>query len=518
MTAVGRLAARVGALSGWRRWALATMLGALAAAALPPVHAVIALAVAMPPLIWLIDGAPGPRRAFADGWWFGLGYFIAGLYWISYSLLVDGDRFAWMIPFAVLGIPALLAIYIGLVAVVTRYAPPGWTRIVAFAAAWTLAEWLRGVLFTGFPWNLLGTVWTLADAPLQFAAIGGVLGLGLITAFMAAAPAALSLAGPSRWAVPALAATVMGLLWGGGAARLAGAEDGTVPGVMLRLVQPNIAQRLKWRRELRDSHLARYLELSRQPATRPITHLIWPESAMPFLVSEDHARRRIMAATIPPGGLLLTGALRRDRGPDGAVRLWNSLHVIDRGGRILATYDKAHLVPFGEYVPLRGILGFAKVTAGRTDFSAGPGARLITLPGLPPVRPLICYEAIFSGETVGPGARPGWLLNLTNDAWFGVSSGPYQHFAAARLRAVEHGLPLVRAANTGISGIIDGYGRVRAKLGLDRAGVIDGPLPNTLSTRTVYAGLGDNLPVGCAILLLGLAFYWKNIRKTENFA
>ncbi|MEE8333747.1 MAG: apolipoprotein N-acyltransferase [Alphaproteobacteria bacterium] len=518
MIAPGRLAARIGALSGWRRWALAAMLGMLAAAALPPVHAVIALVVAVPPLIWLIDGAPGPRRAFADGWWFGLGYFIAGLYWISYSLLVDGDRFAWMIPFAVFGIPAALAIYIGFVAVVTWYAPPGWTRIVAFAAAWTMAEWLRGVLFTGFPWNLLGTVWTLADAPLQFAAIGGVLGLGLVTAFVAAAPAALCLPGRSRWGVPALAAAVLAALWGGGAARLAVADSGTVPGVMLRLVQPNIAQRLKWRRELRDSHLARYVALSRQPGARAITHLIWPESAVPFLVSEDDARRRIMAATIPPGGVLLTGALRRGRDPDGTVRLWNSLHVIDPGARILATYDKVHLVPFGEYVPLRGILDVAKVTAGRTDFSAGPGARLITPPGLPPVRPLICYEAIFSGETVGPGARPGWLLNVTNDAWFGISSGPYQHFAAARLRAVEHGLPLVRVANTGISGIVDGYGRVQAKLGLDRAGVIDAPLPDSLFTSTVYADVGDDLPVGCAIFLLGLAFFWKVIKKIRYFA
>ena len=271
-----------------------------------------------------------------------------------------------------------------------------------------------------------------------------------------------------------------------------------VPGVHLRLVQPNIPQALKWRRELRRSHVQKQLKLSLAPALagsgstplKPPTHIIWAETSVPYILANTPGLSQVLAAAVPPGGLMIFGAPRASPAGVTPRQLWNSLQAIDDKGRVKGTYDKHHLVPFGEYVPFRDILPIEKLTAGRQDFSPGPGIRTLAFDGLPPVSPLICYEVIFSGNVVDAENRPQWLLNLTNDAWFGQSFGPYQHFAAARLRAVEEGLPLVRVANTGISGVIDGYGRTIRRLGLGQEGVIDSPLPAALDDRTMYSRFG----------------------------
>jgi apolipoprotein N-acyltransferase len=486
------MADRLATLGGWRAHAVSFLLGAGAALALPPVHAIPVLAVSFSGLIWQIDGAARGRTAFARGWWFAFGFFVAGLYWIAHALLTDPARYGWMIPFAVGGLAAYLALFPGLAALVAhRFAPPGWGRILVFAAAWTAGEGLRGTLLTGFPWNPIGTVWTVSTPMLQIAAITGVYGLGLITVAAAAAPATLAATGRRRWAPPVCAAALLAAVYVGGAARLAGASTAVVPGVVLRLVQPNIAQPHKWRKDLREAQFAKLLRMSKTAAPTPPTHVIWSETAAPFVVADDEPARRRMAEVVPAGGYLLTGGLRTGRSAAGRFQVWNSLYAIDREGRVAATYDKFHLVPFGEYVPFRSVIGFAKLTAGDTDFSAGPGPRSLTLDGLPPVGPLICYEAIFPGRVVAGGDRPGWLLNVTNDAWFGISSGPYQHFASARMRAVEEGLPLVRVANTGISGVIDAHGRVTARLGLGRDGILDVALPVATATPTPFARFGN---------------------------
>ncbi len=487
-----RIADRLAALGGWRAHGMSFLFGAVSAAALPPVHAIPVLALAFPALIWQLDGAGRARTAFARGWWFGFGFFVAGLYWIAHALLTDPARWGWMIPFAVGGLAAVLALFPGLAALVAqRFARPGWGRILVFSAAWTAGEVLRGVALTGFPWNPLGNVWTVSPPMLQIAAIIGVYGLGLITVAAAAAPATLAETGRRRWAPLVCASALLVAVYAGGSARLAGASSAVVPGVVLRLVQPNIAQHHKWRADLRAAQLAKYLRLSMAVANQTPTHVIWAETAAPFVVANDAASRRRMADAVPVGGYLLTGALRTSRSATGQIEVWNSLHAIDRNGRVAATYDKFHLVPFGEYMPFRSVLGFTKLTAGDTDFSAGPGPRSLTLAGLPPLGPLICYEAIFPGRVVAPGDRPGWLLNVTNDAWFGISSGPYQHFASARMRAVEEGLPLVRVANTGISGVVDAYGRVTARLGLGLEGIVDARLPVAIETPTPFARWGN---------------------------
>ncbi len=459
---------------------------------MPPVFALPLLLVAFPGLVWLTDGAGGPWRAFTAGWWWGAGFFIAGLYWFADALLVAPERYGWLVPFALGAVGAVGGVFTGLVTLLLRLSRArGAGRILVFAAVWTFVEWVRGWIFTGFPWNLIGTGWAFDAAALQLAAVAGVYALSLVTVLAAAMPAVLADPLPGRWRKVAIALGLPLLAWAGGAARLAFADHAKVPGVRLALVQPNIPQSLKWDPKLAEAHLARLAALSRAGRAQGATHIVWPELAVPWSLAQNPALVRMLATLAPPGGALITGA-PRVAGSGAEFQAWNSLSVIEASGRIAATYDKFHLVPFGEYMPFRWLLPFEKLAIGPTDFSAGPGPRTLTLPGAPPVDPLICYEVIFPHRVVNESHRPGWILNITNDGWFGISSGPYQHLAAARLRAVEEGLPLVRVANTGISAVFDAYGRVRTRLGLGREGVLMANLPQALPA-TPFAQYGNGL-------------------------
>ncbi len=498
-----RLAGALAALGGWRRLAVAALLGVLAAAALPPLYVFPALLPAFSAVFWMLRGAQDGRQAALTGWAFGTGYFAAGLYWVGIAFLVDAERFGWAMPFAVGGLAAGLALFPALAFWLTdlarrRFALDGVALVVTLAAAWLVGEGLRAWILTGFPWNLIGSVWAFSAAALQPASLGGVWLLSLITVAAAAAPAALAV--PARRRPVTLAAVVLLLVlplagWGFGAWRLASAplpgspENIAQPEVRLRLVQPSIPQELKWRNDQRAGNLRLQAELSLRPGHDDRTLIIWPETAVPYLLAAEPRLRQELAGVVPAGGYLIAGAPRVDPDkPDGEI--WNSLHALDDSGRIAATYDKVHLVPFGEYTPLRSLLGLAKLTAGTRDFSAGPGPLSLGLPGVPPFSPLICYEVIFPGAVTPPagdGPRPRWLLNLTNDAWFGFSSGPYQHFASARIRAVEEGLPLVRAANNGISAVIDAYGRIIDKTNLNDRGIIDTSLPSAAEIPTLYS-------------------------------
>ncbi len=492
-----RFKERIAAMSTVRRFALSALSGAIAAAAFAPLYLLPLLVPALVGMVWLTDTSRGPRSAFAIGWWFGLGHFSAGLYWIGYAFLTFPDRYGWMAPFAVLGLSAGLAIFPAFVTMLLRLVPiVGVGRILLFSGLWTFFEWLRGWMFTGFPWNLIGSAWVVSDAMIQAAAVAGVYGLSLLSVAVAAMPAVLADPCEGRGMGRNMAAIVtafvaLGLVWGAGTVRLAGASGETQPGIVLRLIQPNIEQKLKWRSDLRSRHVEDQIRMSLQDSKVAPTHVIWAETAVPFYLANEARLRRTIAGAVPPEGLLITGAPRTPSARGASFRVFNSLHAINRQGDIVATYDKFHLVPFGEYVPFRNILKFSKITEGGTGFTPGPGPRTLELPGLPPVGPLICYEVIFPGHVTDAGDRPKWLLNITNDGWYGISSGPYQHFAAARLRAVEEGLPLVRVANTGISGVIDAYGRTLSRLDLGSAGVLDSPLPVPLEGMTIYAELGN---------------------------
>ncbi len=503
-------------LWGWRRFAVALAAGGLSALALPPFSFFPVLWLTFPVFVWLIDGATAAegagllRRllpAAIVGWSFGFGFFLAGLWWVGLAFLAEADVFGWLMPFGVVGLPAYLALYWAFGAALARlFWSDGWSRVVTFAVALSIAEWLRGHLFTGFPWNAVGYALTPMPLMMQSAALVGIWGLTLAACFIFAAPVLLvAEGGASRKAGRVAFACAAGLLLahlGFGAVRLAGGPDALVPDVHLRVLQPNIPQGERWGIAEADAVMQRYVSLSGAgkgaAGLAGVTHLIWPESAFPFLLTERPSALTAIANLLPPGVTLITGAARaewppRDVPAGDQPSVFNAIYVIDDGGEILDAYDKVHLVPFGEYIPFGGLLrwlGLRQLITLPGGFTPGSGRRALTVPGAPLAAPLVCYEIVFPGDVLPAGARPGWLINVTDDSWFGDTPGPYQHFLQARVRAVEEGLPLVRSADSGISAIVDAHGRVIASLGLNEMGVVDGGLPVALSP-TPYGRFGD---------------------------
>tara|TARA_B100000029_G_scaffold308585_1_gene301265 strand:+ start:8586 stop:10157 length:1572 start_codon:yes stop_codon:yes gene_type:complete len=508
-----RLSLWLSGLTGWRRYALAWLLGAVLSLSLPPLYIWPALLVGFTGILWILDGCSDRRSAFGVGWCFGFGYIGLSLYWISSALLIEPDRTGWMIPFAVLGLPAFFAFWVGLATLVVRLLNiSGAARVLLFAGAWCAAEWLRGHAFTGFPWNLIGYAAAGSDALLQATALVGIYGLGFLVVLAAAIPATLAggaedISRARRYGPAVLVLVGIAMIWLGGTVRLLVAHDEIVPDVTLRLVQANISQHHKWQEERRRANLARYFQLSSQSGSEDVTHIIWPETAVPYFLAADPDLSRAIGRLVKPGGMVITGAPRTTTWRERPLRVWNAVHAIDHDGQISGTYDKSHLLPFGEYVPLRPLLrrlGVEKITSGQGDFQAGVGKTTIEMPGIPPLGILICYEAIFPGEVVSTASRPAWLLNVTNDAWFGHTAGPHQHFTMSRVRAVEEGLPIVRVANTGISGVADSYGRIIVRSDLGEVRVIDVSLPAALTELTPYARWGD---AGILAVLMVVAVY-----------
>lgn len=505
------------------RFALLPLLGAASAAALPPLYTLPALVVGFSGLLLAVRESRSLPGAHSIGWIFGFGYFLAGLYWIGNSFLVDAALSGWMAVPATVGLSGFLAVFPALASAGARLLSrlgPG--EVVSLGVAWTAAEWLRGSLLTGFPWNLVGYVWTVSDQTLQGAALFGVYGLSLLTVMVAAAPAATWSSGAEpgnglRWRPIWLLVLFPAGLWLAGELRLQAMPTPGGQGLRLRVVQGNVPQALKWRPEERDRIVQRYLSFSAFGRPSDVRVQIWPETALPVALANDPDRRAAVAAAIPEDGVLLTGSVRFLEGTDGDRQPRNSLLAISDSGEILAAYDKVRLVPFGEYVPLRWLLPFKKLVQGRGDFTPGVGPATVEVPGVPPFQPLICYEAIFPGWTArNDGTRAQWLLNVTNDAWFGRSSGPYQHFQMARTRAVAQGLPLVRAANTGISAVVDPLGRVTARLGLDETGVLDAALPDALAAGTPYSRYGEGIVVAMAFLAMAASAALRRFGRTSR--
>jgi apolipoprotein N-acyltransferase len=518
-------AIRLAELQGLRRYGAAFLLGVLAAAALPPVDMTPVLVLSFVGFVWLFDGAQRSREAFGIGWCFGLGFFVAGFYWMTAALFVDIARFWWLTPFALLGVPAGLAIFTG-IATLAAHATcralnwRGVSRVLALAVFWSAAEWLRGHVLTGLPWNLVGYAWSGAFpgslAMLQITSIVGIYALSLLTVTAAALPATLGDLGGRRWPPLIASAALLAGCFSFGWARLESVgAPAAQPGIEIRIVQPSIPQTLKNEPAERLANFRRQVALSSEPAalgSPPFNVLIWPEASAPPFLDRDTGARMIIAGLLPAQGMALVGSDRSDPPPGPLDHFWNSMVAVDHAGAIQGYYDKAHLVPFGEYVPFRSVLPMDKITPGTTDFSFGPGRRTLHLPGLPPVSPLICFEAIFPGAVVDPADRPQWLLVISNDAWYGFTSGPFQHFAITRVRAVEEGLPVVRAANNGISGLIDPLGRVVRRLGLDVVGALDVPLPRALPA-TVYEQVGDAFFFAALPVLLGLAWALSRLKR-----
>ena len=495
-------------LKGWRAAGAAFVAGALAALAMPPLHWLPLAVVGIVAFVWLWDTAPGPRSALLRGWAWGTGHFAVGSYWIVEAFFVPPADYGPLGPPIVIGLAALLGFFPAMAAGAAKWITLRWPsmggrycRLLLLAIAWAIAEWLRGHVFTGYAWNPLAHVWAFATPLLQGAALFGVYGLGLLTFMILAAPVA-------GWRASILALVVAGGAGFAGQAAMA-PVDTAGDGPLVRIVQPNTPQAEKWRPEMRAAHMAKLVEMSRRDGFDGLAAVIWPETAPPVVVVPGSAVLEVMAKAVPPGGYLLTGAARQTRNREDGV--WNSLLVVDGEGGIVATYDKVHLVPLGEYIPFHKQLAPVSGAIGRGSFEVGESRVTLDLPRLPSFSPIICYEVIFPAAVTGPGPRPRWLLNVTNDAWFGLSSGPYQHLASARLRAVEEGLPMIRAANTGVSAVIDAHGRVLASLAIGQEGIIDHVLPPPRAA-TSYSLWGDWILLAVA-LILASAIAWNSHRN-----
>ncbi len=509
-----RIGDRLAGARGWRRRLLALAAGAATALAFAPFYFLPLMAAGYSALIFLLDGAAGePKKrgaAFATGWFFGFGFFLVGLYWMAFSFFVQAEEFAWMAPFAVTGMPAFLALFFGGASVLAvSFWRPGAPRVLVFAASLMLFEYARGHVLTGLPWNLPGQAFAGTAAGAQSAAVYGAYGLSLVALLAAMAPAAWKGAA-LKGAGASLA--IAALLFAGGAARLAMPGPGVHDDVIVRIVQPNIPQREKIDWDLWGRNFAKHIELSKGAAPRGAKlFILWPENAA-SLVTEVDGAMEMLAQELPRGSALLAGAVRRESDAAGKERYYNSLAVIVDAPpgapphRVVSGYyDKHHLVPFGEYLPFADFLrsvGLAQLAPYDDGFSSGPGPRTMNAGG-PSFAPLICYEAIFPGEMHPRGERPEWLATVTNDAWFGDTSGPRQHLDQARLRSIETGLPMARSANTGASALIDSRGRYGGRLPLYETGVFDAPLPRA-AHPTIYARMGDSI---FALMMIGCAAY-----------
>ncbi|MET0675178.1 MAG: apolipoprotein N-acyltransferase [Bradyrhizobium sp.] len=501
---------------GWKRAGIALAAGALSALAMAPFNAWPVLFVTLPVAVWLIDGAAAGKRrgvpaAAMAGFWFGLGYFVPGLYWTGNAFLVDADTFAWLMPFAVLGLPTYLALFPALGFALARLI---WTRdatrVLALAVALTFSEWLRGYALSGFPWNAFGYALSEPLALAQAASLIGLWGMTFLAVAIFASPATL-LDGSSRgrrpWIAPVAALALLLAMGVFGAIRLA-LQPTNLTGVKLRIMQPNLQQDVKFNYGAKSQVMQKYLALSdrasgpQSTGVRDAQILIWPESAFPFFLTRESDAMAQIAELLPKGTVLITGSVRAPDLPPGVrvTRAYNSIYVIDHDGSVVSVYDKLHLVPFGEYLPFQEWmekLGFVQLTKVHGGFIPGTRRHTLEIPNAPSALPLICYEAIFPGNVAARDDRAAWIINVTNDGWFGNSTGPYQHLQQARLRSIEEGLPMVRAANTGISAVFDPLGRVVARLGLGIEGVLDSNLPSALPP-TIYARFGD-IPAGIIV-------------------
>jgi apolipoprotein N-acyltransferase len=473
---------------GWKRALIALLAGAIGALALPPLNIFAAMFVAFTLLVWLIDGAAGAPEggwlarilpAFATGWLFGFGYFVAGLWWLASPLMAEPE-FRWAIPLAVAGLPAFLALFYGLATALARLIwPDGIGRIAMLAVAFAVIEWLRSFVLTGFPWNAIGYTAMPIPIMMQPVRLIGVEGMTLLAVLVFAMPALLGTGKGARLGI-ALAAILLAADFGYGywAMQRFAARPGKSE-MTVRLVQPVTGLDEGVTDESRNAIFEKLIRLSTLPpqgAKKP-DFIIWPETAIPFILTEKQEAFTRIAEMLGDGQTLIAGTVRaEDAGPASPKRYYNSAYVFDSDGQIVSAADKVHLVPFGEYMPFAETmraLGIDTIAALPGGYSAAVTPNLLSLPGGRQLYPLICYEAIFPDEIGPAAARASALINLTNDIWFGRTPGPYQHFHQAQVTAVELGLPMIRSANSGISAIIAADGQIISGATIYTSGVVD---------------------------------------------
>ncbi len=490
---------------------ISLLAGAFAVLAFAPFHFFPATIISFSVFYFLLEKIEKKKEVFWLGFAFGFGHFLAGIYWISISLLVDAKQFAWLIPFALTLIPSALALYVALFALAYKFLirkfnlKITYQKILLFTLCWLFFELLRSNLFSGFPWNLLGYVWLFDVHFAQFASIFGIYGLSLL-AMLASLLPILFLQKKSSRGDKIFAGIIIAFLCGNllfAHFYIDETKIVTDPKSKIRLVQANIKQELKWNESQKLKDFFRQIELSNVQNSENIKAVIWSETSVPYVIDDNPILMAHLRKAVPDNAVLITGGLRMEE-----KNVWNSIFVINQSG-VAQHYDKHHLVPFGEYVPLQELLLFLflgkavdVITGGGVGFSSGQGPQTLLTDNFS-FSPLVCYEVIFSDEAVDKNHLPDFFVNLTNDAWFGNSSGPYQHFDMAKMRAIEYGIPLIRVANTGITALVDPFGRVVKQIDLNQTGTIDVDLIKN-SRTTIYATYGY-LPL---LLLLAAMFYF----------
>ena len=500
------------------KYLLAIIFGAFASLSFAPFHFFIAAVISVSVLYVLLEDEHSAKDIFFIGFWYGFGYFLSGVYWIAISLLVDASKFAWLIPFALTLIPAVLALYIAFFALtykslVKRFAlDQEYQRIILFAVLWMIFEILRANLFTGFPWNLMGYIWMFDVSLAQSAKIFGIYGLSFFAILTCLFPTLFFDAhGRKHFAEISILDWVFAviLIIAFSANVFLGRDylNKTVideyKSTKIRLVQGNIAQEMKWGEDQKYKNLMKHVELTNSKPLDDISAVIWSETAVPYAVENSSKLLLRLNQATPPKGVLITGGIRIKGNPE-AMQVWNSVFTIG-DGIIQDKYDKHHLVPFGEYVPLQKYIPIiSKITDGSIGFSKGTGPKTLSAGDNFLFSPLICYEVLFSDKTINKKLRPDLLVNVTNDAWFGESTGPYQHLDMARMRSIEYGIPMARVANTGVTAYIDPMGRIVKQIKLNQEGIFDVFLLKKLDPTMYEIYRYNVLAILIAIILLFL--------------
>ena len=477
----------------------AFLLGSSAVLAMPPYYVFPVLLIAFGGLLYLLNETNSYKKSFLIGYLFGFGFFSFGFLWVGNAVLIEPEKTGWLYPVIFFASGAYFGLFAAVPAMLSHYMKSVFLKIFTFAATWTIFEWIRGWFLTGFPWNPMGSALAFNPLFIQLAAVFGVYGLSFLTVLFCCLPFAFLKGKKNFFVAFSLEIAIFSGILTFGFLRLP--VDIEFTHTKVRLVQPSIPQNLKWNKQAAESNFRQYVDMSIADGQDDVDFVIWGETAATFNprfyaeYGEDYKK------AVPNNGYLISGAIDYEYA-FGDRLAKNSMLVMDKTGEIVGAYDKMHLVPFGEYIPFREYLpDFIRPIANIIgDFKRGETHNVIALPDKPSFSGLICYEIIFPSQVKDKRNRPEWLALLTNDGWYGISMGPYQHLVAAEFRAVEEGLPIVRSANSGISAVIDTFGRVTAKIDLAKRGIVDAKIPRAI-LPTIYAEYG-NLPIIIICLLI----------------
>ncbi len=503
---------------------LAFMLGALSALAMAPFNIWVVLFLTFTSLYLILKQCKAPIHAGLTGWSFGFGYFCFGLYWIGNALLVEGNNFIWAWPLAVAGLPALLSFFPAICLFFWKKLYKQELELstfVGFVCAFALSEYLRSMLFTGFPWNLFGYTWGNTPVMAQLVSISDIYMLTFLTILWASSFALFftsKINSYKKISFFLLIATTILTCALYGKNRIESYSLKTLPDKKIILIQPNIKQEEKWKPENLTPNFLQLINMTEnQLQSADIKNdtemfIIWPETALPLFFSEDIGVKNRIRQTLEIGPknktFLITGALTKGKN-DGEFH--NSLLVYNQKGEITNMYHKSHLVPFGEYMPLENVIDIAPIV-GFKGFQSGGGPKTLEITDTFKISPLICYEIIFPNNVINRNeTTPDVIINITNDGWYGHSTGPYQHLMQSRFRAIEEAIPVIRVANTGISAVITPLGEVVRAIELETEETISATIPAKKKTNIIHKNSGILL-----ILIIGIFSYFLQITKRPN--